>query len=141
MKTRLAFGAMLVLMIVGAQPAFACATLTPKGEAKEREREQRFLRAETDRIIVGTWHVSKGERSDDGATVGVVDLVKGKKTETYRLSLPGEINRGFPFYFLKDGDHGRFYLKRSDDPENDDADDGFVDNFRFVHFVPIEAAR
>jgi len=140
-KSPLAFGVMAVLMAMGAQPAYACATLTPKGEAQKAKREQSFLRAETDRIVVGTWRVTEDRNSDDGSTLGVIDLVNGKSAEKYRLRLPGVINCGFPFYFLKDGDRGRFYLKRGDAPESGDADDGFIDNFRFVHFVPMRASR
>lgn len=141
MKSPLAFGVMVVLMAMGAQPAFACSGLTPKGEALKLKREQRFLRAETDHIIVGTWRVAEDRNSDDGSVLGVIDLVKGKSSEKYRLRLPGVINCGFPNYFLRDGDRGRFHLKRGDVPESDDADDGFIDNFRFVHFVPMRSSK
>lgn len=141
MKSPLAFGVMVVLMAMGAQPAFACSTLTPEGEALKLKREQSFLRTETDRVVVGTWRFVQDEYPDDGHRPGAVEVARGKRTVYYRLDLPEEINCGFPFYFLEDGDHGRFYLKRNDAPESDDGEDGFIDNFSFVHFVPMEAVR
>ena len=98
-----------------------------------RERDQaRYLRTETDHSFVATWHLlSEGDDFQEG----YVDVWERGEWNRYRLYVPRIINCGFPYYYLEDGETGRFYLKWNErDPE--DELDGFIDSFNFVHFKP-----
>ena len=129
-----------LLAVLGTPAAVACSTLTQAGEAKRARAEQRYLRKHSDKIVLGTWHLeTKGNQENDYRDTGVIVVTNQKKTSKYRVSVPGEINCGFPFYYLEDGDRGHFYLKRTDYPEEDDAVDGFIDDYKYVHMKTLKS--
>ncbi|WP_260582829.1 hypothetical protein [Sphingopyxis sp. PET50] len=130
-------GAVLVLAFASARPASACWKQTPAGEAQERKREKSWLRKNSDKVVTGTWHLLE-EGADEYSgyrMTGYIEALRGKRVERYRTSFVPEINCGFPNYYVNDGDKGRFYLEH-DDPDPDDGEDGFIDAYDYVHFVP-----
>ena len=127
--------AALAVVCVAAADANACYRLTPAGEAERERQEAKWLRKNSDRIVTGTWHLTEESSEENGYfRIGYVEVGSGKRLVKYRLSIPDVINCGFPYYYVKDGEEGRFYLER-DDPESDDADDGFIDAYDYLHFV------
>jgi hypothetical protein len=118
--------------------SLACSTLTKEGARKQRTTQERYLREESDKIIRGTWHPYQPENDpeNDYATRGHIEVTNRGKTVRYRVSMHGEINCGFPNYYVDDGAYGYFYLKKDENPDAEDGDDGFVDNFGYVHFKP-----
>ncbi|MBP6030086.1 MAG: hypothetical protein KA533_01510 [Sphingobium sp.] len=111
----------------------ACPNLTPSGEAKRERQEANFLRQKSDKRVRGTFEFMPGQSTnfDSEFRDGMILGADGRR---YRVSIPNEINCGFPYYFLKDGDSGFFYLEKSEVPEDDDLVDGFIDNYDYVHF-------
>ncbi len=131
-----------MLMAIGyANPASACSVLTEAGQRQEERRQQRYLDRHTDRTVVGTFRADPGggrSEDDDYRLSGVIEVERRGRIERYRVSISGIINCGFPYYFVQDGDYGRFHLERDDYPERDDRADGVIDNYDYVHFVPLE---
>ncbi|MDO9369896.1 MAG: hypothetical protein Q7T68_15120 [Sphingopyxis sp.] len=126
-------GMACTLAVMGAQPAAACATLTPDGLKRKTEQDRRWLNRHSDMVVTGTWHIEEDRAAESNyRMVGYVEVVSRKKVKRYRLSIPGDINCGFPFYFLQNGDTGRFYLKRK---ASDHEGTEFVENFDYVHFA------
>jgi hypothetical protein len=129
--------AMSVLLVsLSLDVASACSTLTPAGELKRKEAERKYLRENSDKQIVGKFLAEPQGRqeAEEFRLNGVIEVKRRGKVDRYRVSIPGEINCGFPYYFLKSGDRGRFYLKRDSYPDSDDLDDGYIDDFDYVHF-------
>lgn len=124
------------LLLLSAEPALACWQQTPAGEALERKREQDWLRKNSDKVVTGTWHLLADDADDASGyrKTGYIETRRGKRVERYRTSFAAEINCGFPNYYVKDGDTGRFYLEH-DEADPDDAADGFIDAYGYVHFV------
>ncbi len=138
---RLATSVLIGVLLFSSVEATACPTLTPAGKAEQAKKEQRYLRTRSDKVVIGIWHLEDEEREPEYRKRGVIEVGDGKRVTKYRVSIPGEINCGFPYYYLSDGDRGRFYLKRSDVQENDDRSDGFIDNFDYVHFEALNKAK
>ena len=123
-----------ILGLIVSDNAAACANLTKAGERRQRQEQERYLQKEADKKVTGSFRADPAGRSEDGDLPGVIEVRRGKRVELYRVTIRGEINCGFPYYFLKDGDRGIFYLKRDDYPNPDDRDDGYIDNFSYLHF-------
>ncbi|HEY6815261.1 MAG TPA: hypothetical protein VI168_06965 [Croceibacterium sp.] len=129
-----------ILALGIADTASACSVLTEARQRREKQRQQRYLERHADRVVVGTFRADPGGREQDENYVlrGVVEVARRGRVERYRVSISGTINCGFPFYFVEDGDYGRFYLEREEYPEDDDRADGVIDNYQYVHFVRFE---
>ena len=138
MKGHVFIGAILLTVLLTPQSAMACPNLTKAGERMKREREKLYLRENSNKIVRGVWRADEPARNpgEDYLITGYVEVSKGGKVLRYRVSIPGEINCGFPNYYVDNGDEGRFYLRKSEYPDDDDADDGFIDHYRYVHFKP-----
>ncbi|UYV14578.1 hypothetical protein [Porphyrobacter sp. ULC335] len=120
-------------------PVHACATLSPEGLRKFERYKSRFLAEESDKRITGTFHLEweyLDEQENYQARVGYVEVETRRGVHRYQLFIPDEINCGFPNYDVQDGRRGTFYLKKDEDPDPDDLEDGVIDNFAFVHFEP-----
>jgi hypothetical protein len=130
------FAAAGLLGTLSAEVASACSGLSPLGELKRRKAEQKYIKKNSDKQVVGTFFADpKGrQESDEYRLKGVIEVKRRGQVDRYRVSIPGVINCGFPYYFVQSGDHGRFYLKRDIYPDTDDLDDDYIDNFDYVHF-------
>lgn len=120
-------------------PVHACSTLSPEGVRKFELYKSYFLAEESDKRINGTFHFEReyvDEEEDFRGRVGYVAVKTRKGERRYRFFLPDVINCGFPYYYVQDGQRGTFYLKKDEDPDPDDIEDGVIDNFSFVHFEP-----
>ena len=124
-----------LVLFAFAGPALACSSLTPEGEAKRERWEGAYLRKESDKRIRGVFYASPKERleANDYYLIGFVEVREHGKINLYRIEVDSEINCGFPYYYLQDGDAGLFYLKKIDEPDPDDLRDGYIDNFRYIH--------
>ncbi len=125
-------------------PVLACPSLTPEGLAQFQRYKTRYLAEESDKRITGTFHLEGEvveEEWDSQARIGYVDVTTRRGMRRYRIYLRDVINCGFPNYYVQDGERGIFYLKRDEDPDPDDLEDGVIDNFSFVHFEPRGARK
>ena len=141
-KHALTCAAIALALAIG-YPAHACASLTPQGVRMLERQQARFLAEEADKRVTGTWHLLEEGATEDGDTYrsGEVEVETRRGLIRYRLTIPEIINCGFPNYYVEDGQRGVFYLRKDEDPEPDDPDDGYIDNFYFVHFVLRETAK
>ena len=122
--------------------ASACAARTEAGQRADERRQANYLRRHSDRVVVGTFRVDPAQPQDDeyrqSYLDGFVEVERRGRVDRYRIRVRQEINCGFPYYFLKGGEHGRFWLER-DFREHNDRDDGVIDNYNYVHFESTEA--
>ncbi len=138
-RALLAFATALVASTALETPVHACATLSPDGLREFERYKARYLAEERDEKITGTFHFEReyvDEEGDYWGRVGHVVVKTRKGERRYRFFLRDVINCGFPSYYVQDGDRGTFYLKKDEDPDPDDLEDGVIDNFSFVHFEP-----
>lgn len=138
-RALLAFATALVASTALEIPVHACATLSPEGLREFERYKTRFLAEESDKRITGTFHVEReyvDEEEDYRVLVGYVEVKTRKGERRYRFFLPDIINCGFPNYHPQDGQRGTFYLKKDENPDPDDLEDGVIDDFALVHFEP-----
>ena len=140
MRTHLFIAALSLTALAYSEQAMACATLSEAGQRIQQEQQERYLREKSDTIVRGVWHVDKVEPNpdDDYSTRGYIEVGRGKSKFRYRVSIPGTINCGFPYYYLKDGDVGHFYLKRDEFSDDNELEDGFFDDYTYVHYKPLK---
>ncbi|OBV12187.1 hypothetical protein [Erythrobacter dokdonensis] len=138
-KALLAIATALVANTALETPVYACATLSPEGLREFERYKARYLAEESDKRITGTFYLEEetyDEEDNRWWRVGYVDVETRTGTRRYRFYLRDVINCGFPYYYVQDGERGTFYLKKDEDPDPDDLEDGVIDDFAFVHFEP-----